>query len=488
MTRRAGGSGQTSSGRTESAPKAGQPSNWRAVVLADVVESMKNGIYKPVSAYADDGIACLRMYNIDAGQIVWRDIKRIRLSGDERREFELRPGDLLVNRVNSRELVGKAAVIPSGLEPCVFESKNIRVRLRTDLVVPAFVSYRLQAEGTRYFTRNAQQVVGMASISQPQVGRFPLPLPSLDEQQAIVAEIEKQFTSLDAGGSALKRVQANLRRYRAAVLKAACEGRLVPTEAELARREGRAYETGGELLARILEERRRKWMGRGKYKTPVPPQMDWLGPIPEGWGIASADQISSHITSGSRDWSQFYGKGSGVFILAQNVRPMALDLSAPQTVDAPEGDPETERTRVQIDDLLVTIVGARTRDVCRVRRELHDHFVCQSVALLRPVLPRTSLFVELYLASPENGQAQWKRFVYGQGRPHLSFEQLRMTAIPLPPLAEQAHIVAEVERRFSVVDEIEATVAANLQRATRLRQAVLQSAFWGRLADSQVSA
>ena len=52
----------------------------------------------------------------------------------------------------------------------------------------------------------------------------------------IVAEIEKQFTRLEAGVAALRRVQANLKRYRAAVLKAACEGRLVPTEAELAKK------------------------------------------------------------------------------------------------------------------------------------------------------------------------------------------------------------------------------------------------------------
>ena len=61
-----------------------------------------------------------------------------------------------------------------------------------------------------------------------------LPLPPLPEQHRIVAEIETQFTRLDAGVAALKRVQAGLQTLRAAVLKAACEGRLVPTEAELA--------------------------------------------------------------------------------------------------------------------------------------------------------------------------------------------------------------------------------------------------------------
>ena len=96
------------------------------------------------------------------------------------------------------------------------------------------------------------------------ISRFELKLPfrllaPKPNNESIVAEIEKQFTRLDAAVAALKRVQANLKRYRAAVLKAACEGRLVPTEAELARKEGRSYETGEQLLARILKERRAKW-------------------------------------------------------------------------------------------------------------------------------------------------------------------------------------------------------------------------------------
>jgi type I restriction enzyme S subunit len=158
-------------------------------------------------------------------------------------------------------------------------------------------------------------------------------------------------------------------------------------------------------------------------------------------------------------------------------------LSERQSVDAPHGDAETDRTRVAVNDLLVTIVGAKTGDVCRVPVELDDHYVCQSVALLRPVLASCSRFAELYLASLENGQAQWKRYIYGQGRPHLSFEQLRMTAILLPPSAEQQRIVAEVDRRLSVVEELEAVVNANLQRATRLRQSILQRAFEGKLTN-----
>src|SRR5205823_6903978 len=120
------------------------------------------------------------------------------------------------------------------------------------------------------------------------------PLAPLAEQQRIVAEIEKQFTRLDAAVASLKRVQAQLKRYRAAVLKAACEGHLVPTEAELARAEGRDYEPADGLLARIFQERRQCWeaahlakmAGKGirladekckpKYQEPIAPKTNEL--------------------------------------------------------------------------------------------------------------------------------------------------------------------------------------------------------------------
>ncbi len=110
--------------------------------------------------------------------------------------------------------------------------------------------------------------VNQASIASSTMSKIFRFSPPLDEQHEIVAEIEKQFTRLEAGVAGLRRVQANLKRYRAAVLKAACEGKLVPTEAELARQEGRSYETGAQLLDRILTERRQKWNGKGKYKEP----------------------------------------------------------------------------------------------------------------------------------------------------------------------------------------------------------------------------
>ena len=109
------------------------------------------------------------------------------------------------------------------------------------------------------------------------------------EQRRIVAEIEKQFTRLDAGVAALKRVQANLKRYRASVLKAACEGRLAPQDP--------ADEPADRLLARILAERHAKWEREHpgkKYVEPAAPVTDGLPALPVGWCWATVEPESQN--------------------------------------------------------------------------------------------------------------------------------------------------------------------------------------------------
>ncbi len=370
------------------------------------------------------------------------------------------------------------AVVPKLTNGMGFGSTEFHVLRPRPSIAPRYVYHFVSSMS---FRREAAHhmigAVGQKRVPTSFLEAASIPVPPFDQQQRVVAEIERQFSRLDEAVANLKRVKANLKRYKASVLKAAVEGKLT----EDWRKQHPNVEPASKHLECILAERRAKWTGRGKYKEPAKPDTRNLPPLPEKWTWASVGQLTSHITSGSRDWTRYYGHGSGTFILAQNVRLMRLDLSERQAVDPPRNDAETARTRVSIGDILVTIVGAKTGEVCRIPKELVDHFVCQSVALLRPLMPASAKFMELYLASQENGQAQWKQYIYGQGRPHLSFEQLKMTAIALPPLVEQQQVVAEVERRLSVIEELEASVEANLTLADRLRQSILSQAFTGRL-------
>jgi type I restriction enzyme S subunit len=206
------------------------PEGWKWTNVGEIAESMKNGIYKPREFYNDDGVACLRMYNIEEGKIIWKNIKRMNLTKEEVEEYGLEPGDILVNRVNSRELVGKAAPIPLGLEKCVYESKNIRLRLQKEYAETKYVSYWFQIYSQKYFNRNAQQTVGMASINQEQISAMPIPLSSLQEQQLIVSEIDRRFSIIDSMEKTIDQSRIEANRLRQSILKRAFEGKLVPQD------------------------------------------------------------------------------------------------------------------------------------------------------------------------------------------------------------------------------------------------------------------
>ncbi len=304
-----------------------------------------------------------------------------------------------------------------------------------------------------------------------------IPLPSLDEQREIVAEIEKQFTRLEAGVVALKRVQVNLKRYRAAVLKAACEGKLVPTEASLAKAEGHSYETGEKLLQSILTERRKNWTGRGKYKEPTAPYTTNLPKLPEGWVWCMSDAVFSFITSGSRGWAAYYSDNGSIFLRIGNLEheDIRLDLQDIQYVEPPKGA-EGTRTVVQPNDVLISIT-ADVGMVGLVPNGIGEAYINQHVALARPLSCVNPAYIAYYLSASEGGWGRLKKLQRGATKVGLGLDDIRAVPVPLPPLSEQKRIVEEVERRLSVIEELEASVSVNLQRASRLRQSILQKAF-----------
>jgi type I restriction enzyme S subunit len=372
-------------------------------------------------------------------------------------------GDVLVARMP--EPLGRACLFPGDSKPSVTVVDVCIVRPAAPIDRRWLVS-SINAPQFRGAVASLQSGSTRKRISRGNLATLRLAIPPAPEQRRIADSIEQGLTRIGVGIADLERVKSQLARYRASVLKAACEGRLVPTEAELARAEGREYETAEEMLERVIGKR-----------LSVREAED----VPEGWCLSTLDRLAVKITSGSRDWSPYYGRGSAVFVLAQNVRPGRIDLTVKQPVDPPHDDPSRARSQIAPGDILITIVGANTGDVCRVPNDLPEHYVCQSVALVRPIEPALSDFITLYLVSEDHGQRQFEGFMYGQGRPHLSFEQLKSTAVAIPPLAEQRRIVAEVERRLSIADGIAGTIDTALVRAERLRQSILKRAFEGGL-------
>ena len=316
-----------------------------------------------------------------------------------------------------------------------------------------------------------------------QFSDYPLPLPPLPEQHRIVAEIEKQFTRLDASVAALKRAQANLKRYRASVLQSACEGTLVPTEAELARAEGRDYETAESLVERILAERRARWESqekrRSKYKEQAAPDTAELSELPEGWVWATVEQLAA-VGTGSTPLTsneEYYKDASVPWVTSSALN--ASTVSASNSYVTEKAVQECRLILHPVHTLLVAMYGeGKTRGKCSellipstINQAIAAVTMVESAACCRP-------YAKLFLHS---NYEETRRLSSGGVQPNLNLGLIKQIAVPLPPLAEQLRIVAEVERRLSVIQQSEVAVETSLARAERLRQSILKQAFSGLL-------
>jgi type I restriction enzyme S subunit len=332
-------------------------------------------------------------------------------------------------------------------------------------------------------------------LNQGRMREIPVLLPPLEEQKILSSVIEELFSQLDAGVAALKRAQANLKRYKASVLKAACEGRLVPTEAELARREGRTYESGAELLQRILAERRRRWeedqRAKGKdpakikYVEPKGPDTTGLPALPEGWVWATVEQLAAHepnsITDGpfgSNLKTEHYTYSGVRVIRLQNIGDGVFIDN--QAYISDEHFTKLRRHEIQSGDIVIAALGENLPRACIIPSFVGPAIVKADCIRLKP---HNSLNVK-YIYHCLNSDPV-RRFassiIHGVGRPRLNQQEIKSLVIPLPPYWEQKQISEIVDNKMSVIDMIGIQLKEELLRAANLRQSILKQAFEGRL-------
>ena len=161
------------------------PREWDVARFGECLDGEpQNGLYKPSSFYSVTGTPIVRIDGFYDGVLApIRSLKRLRLASQEVNTYGLEPGNILINRVNSIEFVGKAALVPELEEPVVFESNMMRCRLRLDRLHPAFaVRWVTGSWARRWFYRRAKSAIAQASVNQSDLTALRLPVPGLDEQ------------------------------------------------------------------------------------------------------------------------------------------------------------------------------------------------------------------------------------------------------------------------------------------------------------------
>jgi len=431
--------------------------------------------------YSASGAAFLRVGNLDHDSISLdlRDIQRVQPpTGAEGTRTRVQPFDVLVSITAD---VGMVGLVPEVFEEA-YINQHVALARPVPTIYPAFLAWYLASPPAQRQFRDMQRGATKVGLGLDDISAVDVPVPCAATQRRIVLDIERNLSRIDAGVAALQRVQANLRRYRAAVLKAACEGRLVLTEAELARREGRSYETGSQLLKRVLVKRRARWSGRGNYAEASLPERADLPLIPDGWAWTTLDAVAEVKGGITKDQKRKPARARAVpYLRVANVQRGYLDLSEMKEILATEE--EISELALEPGDILFNEGGDRDKlgrgwvwggelPVC-----IHQNHVFRARLYDYGLQPK---FVSWY--------ANWsgQRFFFDKGKhttnlASISMSKLRGLPLPVPPIAEQARIVAEIERLLSVVDEITLAVATNLRRSSRLRQSILQRAFSGAL-------
>ena len=395
-------------------------------------------------------------------------------------------GSVLFTKSGASTLLNQRAILGRDM----FVVSHIAATIPHDGIMSEWLYYWLK---TVDFNKLAHATT-LPSLPLSKAKDIHIPIAPPVEQKLIVSEIEKQFSRLDEAVAALKRVRASLKRYKASVLKAAVEGKLteewrkenvgadlrVCPDSNKDRFAHTKYETGADLLKRILAERKKKWEEanpKKKYKEPSTPDTSNLPDLPEGWVWATVEQlcfISSGQTpkgidnvseKGNIPWFRVGDMNTSgnekimqyaeIYLTKEMVNKLRLHIQPEGTIIFPKrgGAIATNKKRI--------LSKPSTYDL-------------NTMGLL-PIVTQFEYFWNWFLS------IDLGRLGDGSNVPQINNKDIEPLIVPLPPFAEQEKIVSELERRLSVINEGDKAIDINLKRAERLRQAILKKAFLGKL-------
>ena len=274
----------------------------------------------------------------------------------------------------------------------------------------------------RYFEVQLQQKgtgTTFKAITQDVVKNLEVPIPSLEEQERIVARIEELFSELDNGVETLRKTKQQLAVYRQSVLK--------------------------EAFSHIT-------------------------------GKKSIREMSSIVTSGSRGWAQYYSDHGAKFVRIGNLtrNRICIDMSDIQHVDLPDGA-EGKRTQLHPKDVLISIT-ADLGSIGLVPDDIGEAYVNQHIAMVRFNNPSQGKMMAWYLRS-EYGQKDLLKNKRGGGKLGLGLDDIRDSRVPDISDTEAERIVNMIEARLSVCDSIEKSVDTALQQAEAMQQSILKQTF-----------
>ena len=366
-------------------------------------------------------IAVLRMGNItNVGTIDYSNLV-YSSNNEDIKLYSLEKDDLLFNRTNSSEWVGKTAIYKKE-QPAIYAGYLIRIR--PILIFSDYLNTVMNSSYYRNWCYNVKtDAVNQSNINAQKLSQLMIPIPPLKEQERIVVEVAKWISLIDTIKNSKEDLQTTIKQAKSKILNLAIHGKLVPQDPN--------DEPAIELLKRINPD-----------FTPCD-----NGHYPVGWIETILGELFSHNTGKALNSSNKEGIFKD-YLTTSNVYWNKFDFTAIKQM--PFKESELNKCTVTKGDLLVCEGG----DIGRSAIWNYDYDICIQNHIHR-LRPKIDLCVPFYYYTfaylKENNLIGGK----GIGLLGLSSNALHKIEMPLPPLAEQQRIVQKIEELFSVLDNIQ---------------------------------
>jgi type I restriction enzyme S subunit len=393
------------------------PNDWNVSPLGRLILSVEYG--SSAKSNATGHTAVLRMGNLQGGTIDWHDLV---FSDDESeiRKYMLKPGDVLFNRTNTIDLVGKTAIY-TGDCPAIFAGYLIRINVNKTLLDSSFLNYVLNAEFSKQYSAKVLSVaVGQANINAQKLKTYPIPLPPTKaEQEAIVDAL----CAADALIDSLEQLLVKKRDLKNGAMQELLTGK----------------------------KRLPGFATKPSYKQTE------IGLIPEEWETKTIEQIST------------VGRGRVISHreIARSLNPTYPVYSSQTSHNGVMGYLDT--FEFEGDYITWTTDGANAGTVfCR-----NGRFNCTNVCGTVKLKSDNHPFVAKVL-----GKFAPRHVSRHLGNPKLMNDVMKRVTIPLPPTKDEQEAIAAI---LSDMDAEIVALEAKLAKARQIKQGMMQELLTGRI-------
>jgi type I restriction enzyme S subunit len=389
------------------------------------------------SEYTDKGIPIIRIQNVDRNKFIKKNIQFISAKkAQELKRHNFRPGDIVVTKLG--DPLGKACIVPKNFGPGIVVADIVRLRLNHEFCSVPYLVHSINSESAA-----KQLSFNIKGTTRPRVNlghirSLRIPFAPFSEQKRIVEKLGEMFTRVNVTKERVAKVSMILKRFRQAVLAAACSGRLTAD-----------------------------WR-------------DQKGIQLEGWKEAVLKDVAQLRLGKMLDKAKNIGKPIH-YLRNLNVRWFSFDLSS--TVKMRATPQEQKELEIRNGDLLVCEGGEPGR--CAVWNLGETDLIFQkAVHRIRVRDDVTPYWVALNIKNDANS-GHLEDYFTGTTIKHLTGKALATYRFQLPPLSEQHEIVRRVESMFKLDDTVEKRVSLATSRAEKISQAILAKAFRGELVPTE---